>query len=172
MFERLNTPQEAYNYKLGSALTMERDILEMLDDLIEESHDENLTQLLRVHQEETRGHVTNIEQVFAAFGWEVDDSPCVVIDAIEKEGKANIRKADDALVDSLILGGAIETEHHEIAVYDYLIINAQAMGREDVVTLLRHNQEQEERALENVKALTERLAIVSQRQPAGVNETA
>ena len=101
MFEKLRTPEEAYNYKLGSALTMERDIVEMLDGLIEESRDETLKQLLRVHQEETRGHARNIEQAFAAFGWEVDDSPCIVVEAIDKEGKLNIRKADESLVDSI-----------------------------------------------------------------------
>jgi ferritin-like metal-binding protein YciE len=166
MFEKLRTPEEAYNYKLGAALTMERDIVEMLDGLIEESRDETLKQLLRVHQEETRGHARNIEQAFAAFGWEVDDSPCIVVEAIDKEGKLNIRKADESLVDSIILGGATETEHHEIAVYEYLITNARAMGREDVVTLLRQNLQQEEQALENVRALAERVAIASQREPA------
>ncbi|HEV7585933.1 MAG TPA: DUF892 family protein, partial [Solirubrobacteraceae bacterium] len=69
MFEKLNTPEEAYNYKLGSALTMERDIVEMLDGLIDEANDEALRQLLRLHLEETRGHISNIEQVFATFGW-------------------------------------------------------------------------------------------------------
>jgi ferritin-like metal-binding protein YciE len=172
MFERLNTPEEAYNYKLGSALTMEREIVEMLDGLIEKANDETLRQLLRVHQEETRGHVTNIEQVFAAFGWEVDDSPCVVIDAIEKEGKATIRKADDALADSIILSGAMETEHHEIAVYEYLIGNARAMGRQDAVELLQRNLEQEERALENVRTLAVKVATASQRQTATANERA
>jgi ferritin-like metal-binding protein YciE len=172
MFERLHTPEEAYNYKLGSALTMERDIVEMLDGLIDESQDETLKQLLGVHQEETRGHIANVERVFETFGWEVDDSPCVVINAIEKEGKANIRKADESLVDSIILSGAMETEHHEIAVYEYLIINARAMGRDDAVALLQQNLQQEERALENVRTLAERVAGVARRQPAGADERA
>jgi ferritin-like metal-binding protein YciE len=166
MFERLNTPEELYNHKLGSALTMERDIVEMLDSLIDESHDETLEQLLRVHQEETRGHVENIERAFGALGWEVDDSPCIVVEAIDKEGKVNIKKTDEALVDSVIVGGAIETEHHEIAVYEYLIVNARAMGRDDVAALLGRNLEQEQQALENAKRLAERIATVSQRQPA------
>jgi hypothetical protein len=34
------------------------------------------------------------------------------------------------------------------------------------VTLLRQNLQQEEQALENVKALAERVAIASQREPA------
>jgi ferritin-like metal-binding protein YciE len=167
MFEKLSTPEEIYNFKLGSALSMERDILEMLDGLIEQANDESVRQLLRVHHEETRGHVANVEQVFAIFGWEVDDSPDAVIEAIDKQGKATIRKADDALADPIILSGAADTEHHEIAVYEYLITNARALGRDDALAPLQSNLEQEKRALENVKLLAERAATVGQRQTAG-----
>jgi ferritin-like metal-binding protein YciE len=172
MFERFNTPEELYNFKLGSALTMERDIVEMLDGLIDDAHDETLKQLLRTHQEQTRAHAANVEQAFGAFGWDVDDSPCIVIEAIDKEGKLNLKRADESLADSVILGGAMETEHHEIAVYEYLITNARAMGREDVAALLERNLEQEQQALENVRTLAERVAAASQRQPAGVNQRA
>jgi ferritin-like metal-binding protein YciE len=116
--------------------------------------------------------VAKIEQVFAVFGWEVDDSPCVVIQAIEKEGKANIKKADDGLVDSIIVSGALETEHHEIAVYEYLITGARAMGREDAVSLLQGNLEQEARALESVRSLAGRLATATQRPTVTANERA
>jgi ferritin-like metal-binding protein YciE len=161
MFERLNTPQEAFNHELGAALTMEQTVLEMLEKNAEESQDERVTQLFRHHHDETREHVDNLRQVFAAFGWEVDDSPCPAIQGIDKEGKANAKKADDSIVDSVILGGAIETEHHEIAVYEHLIINAQAMGREEAVALLRRNLESEQHTLEEVKDAARRVAAVS-----------
>ena len=60
--------------------------------------------------------IANLEKAFAALGWEVDDSPCPAIEGIEKEGKANVKKADDAVIDGVLLSGAAETEHHEIAV--------------------------------------------------------
>ena len=80
------------------------------------------------------------------------------IEGIQKEGKANAKKTDDALVDSVLLAGAAETEHHEIAVYEGLIINARAMGRDDVVTLLQENLEQEQHTLDEVKQSLERIA--------------
>ncbi len=113
---------------------MEREIIDMLDELIEESRDEAVKQAFRAHQGETRGHVQNLEAVFRSFGWEVDDSPCPTIKAIEKEGKANVKKADEAIVDQIILAGAIETEHHEIAVYENLILHAQALGHPDAAS--------------------------------------
>jgi ferritin-like metal-binding protein YciE len=161
MFERLNTPDEAFHWQLGAALTMEQEIVGMLDDLIGEASDEGIKEAFRSHQTETRGHIENIERAFRALGWESDDSPCPAIKAIDKEGKANLKKANDSLKDSIIVEGAIETEHHEIAVYEYLIIQARAMGRDDVVEPLERNLEQEREALQKVSGFAERLASAS-----------
>src|SRR5438105_2405982 len=105
MFERLNTPQEAYNYKLGAALKMERTVLEILDANISEAKSEEVASLFRHHRGETENHVRNLEEAFGLFGWDVDDSPCPAIDGLQAEGKANAKKTDDALVDSVLLQG-------------------------------------------------------------------
>jgi ferritin-like metal-binding protein YciE len=158
MFERLNTPDELFSYKLGAALKMENTVLEMLGDLEENSTREELKQQFRHHADETRQQIQNIERSFEALGQEPDDSPCPAIEGLEKEGKANIKKADDKLVDNVILSGAAETEHHEIAVYEGLITHAQAMGQQQVVQLLQQNLEQEQHTLDEVKQATEKLA--------------
>jgi ferritin-like metal-binding protein YciE len=162
MFERLNTPEEAYNWQLGAALKMEHTVLEkILQDSIDEAQDDRLTKLFSHHAEETQQQIRNLEQVFALFGWDVEDSPCPAIEAIHKEGKANVKKTDDAIVDSIILSGALETEHHEIAVYEGLIISARAMGRDDVVELLEQNLEQEQHTLREAKQALEHVTAVS-----------
>jgi ferritin-like metal-binding protein YciE len=166
MFERLNTPQELYNYKLGAALKMEHTVLDMLESNVEEAHDPALKQLLRHHQDETREQIANLEQAFASFGWQPDDSPCPAIEGLEKEAKANVKKTDDAIVDAVILSGAAETEHHEIAVYENLITNAEAMGKQDVAQLLRRNLEQEQHTLQEVQSATRQLATTMPRQAA------
>lgn len=166
MFERLNTPQEAYHYKLGATLKMEQTVLEMLGDKVDEAKDETVKELFRHHQDETRQQISTLEKVFEAFGWEVDDSPCPAIEGMEKEAKANAKKTDDALVDSVLLQGALETEHHEIAVYENLIIDARAMGRDDVVQLLEANLEQERHTLEQVRSTREQVVAVTPKQAA------
>ena len=161
MFERLNTPEELFNYKLGAALKMEQTVLEMLEDNAEAATDSELEQLFRHHQEETREHIANLEKAFQAFGWEPDDSPCPAIEGIEKEGKANVKKADDTLVNAVLTSGAAETEHHEIAVYEGLVTHAQAMGKGDVVDLLEQNLEVEKHTLEEVKRAAEKAAAAT-----------
>jgi ferritin-like metal-binding protein YciE len=158
VFERLNTPQELFSFKLGAALKMENTVLDMLGDLEQAAQREKLKQQFRHHADETREQIRNIEEAFRAIGEEPDDSPCPAIEGIEKEGKANIKKTDDSLVDAVILSGAAETEHHEIAVYEGLITHAEAMGNDQVVQLLSRNLEQEQHTLEEVKSATREVA--------------
>jgi ferritin-like metal-binding protein YciE len=161
----IESPQELFVHKLGAALTMEETILEMLEKLQDEASDSKLTRDLAHHHRETRQQVDNLHRAFQALGEQVDKQPCPAIEGLEKEGEQMIKNVDDDLVDSVILSGVIETEHHEIAVYDGLIIRAEAMGEEDLVALLLENLEQEEAALDKAVKATERLAKVEARQP-------
>jgi ferritin-like metal-binding protein YciE len=156
LFERLDTPEEMFNFKLGSALSMEHDVLESLETLEKKAQRDELKQLFRHHQDETRQQISNIEQAFRAMGEEPDDKPAPAAEALEKEAKANIRRTDDRLVDAMILGGAAETEHHEIAVYEGLIAFAEARGAQDVAQLLRQNLEQEQHTLQEVMSANQR----------------
>jgi ferritin-like metal-binding protein YciE len=158
MFEKIESPKELFSYQLGAALKMEHTVLEMLGDLQEKAQHEELKEQFRHHAEETQGQIRNLEQAFSALGEEPDDKPCPAIEGIEKEGKANIKKTDDRLVDSVIVAGAMETEHHEIAVYEGLITHAEAMGRQEVATLLRQNLEQEQHTLDEVRRHGQRFA--------------
>jgi ferritin-like metal-binding protein YciE len=158
MFERLNTPQEAYNFKLGAALKMEQETLKILEANIKEAQDDQVRGLFEHHHDETEGQIGKLEDVFASFGWEPDTSPCPAIEGIRAEGKATAKKTDDSIVDSVLLQAAVETEHHEIAVYENLIINARAMGKDDAVQLLQENLDIEQHTLAEVKSMEERLA--------------
>jgi ferritin-like metal-binding protein YciE len=164
MFERLNTPQEALNYKLGATLKMEETVLEILEDSIDHAQEPKVKELLRSHLEESRQHVTNVEETFRLFAWEVDDSACPAIDGLQKEAKANVKKSDDAIVDAIILQGCIEVEHHEIGVYENLILSAEALGRHEAVTLLKRNLESEQSALQKVRSQLTEVAAAAPRQ--------
>lgn len=148
MFERLNTPEEIFNFKLGSALKMERKLVDVLEELDEHVNRDEIKQALRRHREETRQHVANIEQCFQLLGEEPEESPCPVVEAMAKEGEATLKKADDSLADVVVLAAATESEHHEIAVYETLIVNARARGAIEVADLLEANLRQEENALD------------------------
>jgi ferritin-like metal-binding protein YciE len=154
----IETPHELFVHKLGAALTMEETIIRMLESLRQEASDPKLQRDLQQHQRETEQQVENLTRIFQALGEEPEKQPCPAIEGLDKEGRQLISEVDDSLVDSVILGGVIETEHHEIAVYDGLIINAEQMDDDDIVALLHENLEQEEAALDKAVKAAEQSA--------------
>lgn len=154
----IESPQELFVHKLGAALTMEETILGMLEDLQKQARDPKLKQALAQHHKETEQQVGNLQRVFDAIGEPAERQSCPAIDGLKKEGETMLRQVDDSLNDSVILSGVVETEHHEIAVYETLITNAEARGATDVAELLRQNLAQEQAALEKVRAFAKRIA--------------
>jgi ferritin-like metal-binding protein YciE len=166
MFERLNTPQDAYNFELGAALKTEHTMLEMLDKLANTARDDKLKQLFRRHHHETQQQIAHLERIFEKFGWEVEESPAPVADALDKDAKGTIKKMGKSLVPAGILQAALKTEHHEIAVYENLIVSAEALGKDEAVALLRENLEQERRTLEEVEQMLREVAATTVEQAA------
>ena len=139
-------------------MSMEHDTLDMLGDLEAQTPRAELKTLFREHAVETRQQIANIERCFQLLGEQVDDSPSPTTKGLAREGKASIRKTDDSIVDAVILAGALETEHYEIAVYETLVINADARGASEVAALLRANLQQEEAARDKVKQAMQRIS--------------
>jgi ferritin-like metal-binding protein YciE len=158
MFEHFNTPEEIFSFKLGSALTMEQDSLEMLQNLEETTPRPEFKELFHAHAEETRAQIENIKECFALLGEEVNESPSPTTKGLAKEGKAAISKTDSSIVDAILLSGGLETERYEMAVYETLITNAKARGASKVVQLLEQNYDQEVAASEKLKAAAEQIA--------------
>jgi ferritin-like metal-binding protein YciE len=158
MFKTLNTPEELFSCQLGAALTMEGDVLQMLDELQRETRRAELRELFNAHAEETRQHIRNIAESFRLLGEEPDDSPCPVIHALEKDVSAAMAKTDESIVDAVILASAAEVEHYEIAVYETLVINAEARGAREVAAVLRQNLEQEQAALKQFRTAAQRIS--------------
>jgi ferritin-like metal-binding protein YciE len=151
---KVTSPQELFLHNLGACLTMENTVDGMLGKLIDAANDSELKQKLRHHREETQAQIRNLHQAFESLGQEPDGKPCPAIKGIEAEGEANLKMTEDALTDDVILAGCAETEHHEIAVYENLIVHADALGHEDIVALLRENLEQEQHTLGEVLKAT------------------
>ncbi|WP_054011458.1 YciE/YciF ferroxidase family protein [Arthrobacter sp. ERGS1:01] len=151
MFEHFTTPEEIFSYKLGSALTMEYDSLEMLGELETTAQRSELKTLFQEHAAETRQQIENLKKCFELLGEDVNDSPSPTTKGLAKEGKSSIAKTDDSLLDAVVLAGALETEHYETAVYETLITHADARGASEVVALLRANLDQEQAAIDKIK---------------------
>ena len=154
----VDTPQELFVHKVGTALTMEETTLELLENLQDKASNPKLQRDLEQHHKETQQQIGNLRQIFTALGEEPEKQSSPAIEGLEQEGKQLLKEVDDSLVDSVILGVVIETEHHEIAVYDGLIIKAEQLDDDDIVALLHENLEQEEGALDKAVKAAEQSA--------------
>lgn len=166
---QISDPRKLFTYKLGTVLSGEKKILAMLKKHEKRAQRDELRQQFRHHREETEGQIRNIEQAFDALGEKATGHSNPTILGLAEQADTLYDKTDDEIVDSVLLGGAAETEHLEIALYEDLITQARALGEQQVVTLLEQNLEQEQHTLEEVKLASEQIAQRSAREPSAVS---
>ena len=117
----ISSPKELFLHELGDILYVERKLAEeTLPKLIDEVTDDEFKSGLESHLEETKQHVTNVEQVFDIFGEEPHEEECVGFEGLKNEHDELLEKASSSLVDSIDLGAAARTENYEIAAYEGL----------------------------------------------------
>jgi ferritin-like metal-binding protein YciE len=149
-------------HKLSVLLTTERQVERALPTMQKEAHDEELRQGFERHLEETREQIRNLEQAFQVLGAEPQGTSAPAIDGLIAEHKGFASAAaDDVLpdvLDAVTTGSAAATEHHEIAAYEGAITLAKGLRLSGVAEALQQNLEQEQRMLEGVKSVAERLS--------------
>lgn len=153
MLERFRTGGETYERKLQAALGMERTVLEVLELGVRNAERAQVRELLSSHLEDSRGHLETLESVFLLFGWEAGDTPFPAMEALAKECKSDVKRAEGPVVDAVILQIALEAEHLRIGVYENLVIHANAMDRAEVAERLRRSLGSDQVVLDSVKFL-------------------
>lgn len=175
MFEHFATPDEIFQYKLGQALTMEFDALELLGEMEKGAMRSDLGEAFHEQAQETRQRIDNVRQCFAMMGSEAHHSPSPATKELAKETTAFMAKTDSSLVDAVILAGALEAKDYEMAVYETLIIQSKARGDAGTSELLNQNLLQEQAALEKITVAAESIAranIADQKDPStGMDRT-
>jgi ferritin-like metal-binding protein YciE len=154
----INDARKLFVHQVGEALNMERTVLTMLKKNEAAAQEPELKRLFEHHREETEGQVRNLEQAFTALGEEPAGHVCHGMEGMKKEGEDVVEKVAPELLDGALAGGATHVEHYEIATYEGLITQANAIGEDEVVALLQENLEQEQHTLEEVERLAQRLA--------------
>jgi ferritin-like metal-binding protein YciE len=154
----IRTPRDLFLHELGDILYVEQKLTsEVLPKLIGEVQDGEFKQSLEKHLDETRGHVTNLEQVFDTLGEPPQAEKCIGFEGLKAEHDELKSEVSADLVEVVDLGAAARTEHYEIAAYDGLIKMARSLGETDVIDLLDENLKQEKDALNEVQKATTRL---------------
>jgi ferritin-like metal-binding protein YciE len=154
----ITTQRELFLHELGDILYVEQKLTEeVLPKLIQEVTDSDFRKGLERHLEQTRGHVTNLEQIFDSMGERPEAEKCVGFEGLKKEHDELTSEVSETLIDMVDTGAAARTEHYEIAAYNGLIEMARALGESEAVNLLEENLKEEREALHEVESVAKKL---------------
>ena len=154
----MSTPRDLFLHELGDILYVEKKLAaEVLPKLIQEVQEQKFRTGLERHLEQTRGHVTNVEQVFDELGERAHEEQCIGFEGLKREHDQLFEESSPELVDLVNAGAAARTEHYEIAAYSGLIEMARALGEQNAVTLLDENLKDERATLREVESITKTL---------------
>ena len=152
----VNTLEELFEHELEDIYFAENKLLDVLDELAEQTEDEEIAQAFRDHREETEGHIDRVEQVFDMIGEPPEEEECKGIEGLVAEHDDFMEEdPDQAVADVFNLVAGQKTEHYEIAAYGNLAVLADRLGMDEAGDILHENLEEEEEALSTLASLTE-----------------
>jgi ferritin-like metal-binding protein YciE len=155
----ISNPRDLFLTALADILFVERLLsFEVLPTLLKQVGDPQLAGALAEHLQETKQHVTNVEQAFLSVGAEPSSNHSPPFVGLEDQ-HATLAGAIklEVCADAFHAHAAAHTEHYEIASYRTLVDLARALGKDEAATLLEANLADEQRALAGLEDAIARL---------------
>ena len=146
--------EELFEHELKDILGGEQALVDALEQMAQESSDRDIKKAYAQHRKETQGQIKRIEKIFRSLGQKPEAETCAGIEGLIKEKKAFMREKPTAeLLEFFNVGAAQKVERYEITSYESLIDMADKLGLTDAVELLEENLQEEEAALNKLKAI-------------------
>lgn len=125
----------------------ENALLKAIPKMIKNATSEALNEALTAHLEETKEHVSRLEQVFKLIKVKAEAVKCEAMAGLMKESE-EIMEACEAgsMRDAGIISAAQKVEHYEIATYGSLRQFAETLNMDDVASILATTLQEEKDA--------------------------
>jgi ferritin-like metal-binding protein YciE len=150
------TFHDAFIDELRDAYDAEKQLTKVLPKLAKAASSSELRSAFEKHLEETRGHVTRLEQVFESINERARPKHCEGIAGIVEEGKSIMEEAfERTTMDACLVAAGQRAEHYEMAAYGTLVSWARAMGHVEAADLLQQTLNEEKAADKRLTALAE-----------------
>ena len=135
----------------------ENHLVKSLPKMISAATSASLKKAITSHLEETKTHVTRLEQVFELLDEKAIAKKCDAMEGIAKEGEGIIESTDEgtATRDVGIILASQKVEHYEIATYGGLTQLAKTLGLDDVAEILYLTLTEEKKADELLTEIAE-----------------
>ena len=143
----LDSLRKLYIDQLQQLHSVETQITEALPKMIQSASEPQLKNALQTHLQETKGHVSRLDQILNQVKGSVDSKKSKGIAALITEGEDVIKDAVDSSVrDAGIIAAAQKVEHYEMAAYGTVRTFAEILGNESQAALLDQTLEEEKHA--------------------------
>ncbi len=149
--------KEFFHDELKDIYWAEKKLVQTLPKLAKAATSDELRTAFTNHLEETKEHVTRLEQAFELLGEKAQAKKCDAMEGITEEGASIIEDTEDGTHTrdvALILAGQ-KAEHYEIATYGGLAGIARSLGHDDIAKLLETTLAEEKKADQLLTGLAE-----------------
>jgi ferritin-like metal-binding protein YciE len=152
----IKTMDDLFLHTLQDIYYAENQIVKSLPDMIDKTTNRDLAAGFKKHLEETKTHVSRLEQVFKLHDKDPKGVDCPAIDGILKEAKEIAGDvADKDVLDAALIAAAQAVEHYEITRYGTLIAWAHQLGRDDSAAVLQRTLDEEKATDKKLTTLAE-----------------
>ncbi len=126
----------------------ENHLVKSLPKMIDAASSKKLKQTITTHLEETKVHVSRLEEVFGLLGEEALAKKCDAMEGLTLEGQEIVEgtEAGTATRDVGIILASQKVEHYEIATYGGLTQLAATLGLSDISEILAQTLDEEKNA--------------------------
>jgi ferritin-like metal-binding protein YciE len=156
----LDSLRDLYRNQLRMLLSTEQQITEALPTMIEKATDVQLKQAFQSHLQETRVHVTRLQNILREELREAEPIKCKVLSALVSEAEDMIKDASDVTVrDVALIAAAQRVEHYEIASYGAVRRWAQILGEAEQAALLDQTIQEEGHADHLLTSISDRVNV-------------
>lgn len=125
----------------------ENALVKAIPKMIKNATSPELNEALTAHFEETKGHVTRLEEVFSLINVKAEAKKCDAMEGLIKEASGIMEECEEgSMRDAGIISAAQKVEHYEIASYGTLRQFAETLDLGKVAELLEASLQEEKDA--------------------------
>ena len=150
---------ELFLDELSDMQNAEKQLVAALPKMIKAANSDELRSALEAHLEETKGHVTRLNEVAESLDEKLKSKKCAAMEGILKEADELLKEQKGkSSLDAAIIAAGQKVEHYEIASYGTVRAWAEQMGHSEAVDLLQETLDEETAADEKLTEIAESLA--------------
>lgn len=146
--------KELYIDELKDLYDAENRLVKALPKLAKAATSEKLRSGFEEHLEQTRGHVSRLEEIFDALGEKATGKKCAGMMGLVKEGEEIMEEDFAALISA-----AQRVEHYEIAAYGCVSTWAELLRESEAGALLEKTLEEEKETDQKLTELAEEINV-------------